>query len=146
MLVLPETFTAADLRVGLTAEFLRDVTEQDVLDFSDNSGDRNPLHVDEEYASGTNYGGRIVHGAFQVGLASAMIGMHLPGKSVLLGSVHARFPSPLRYPNRVRVNGEITAWNAASRSGRLRVTVVELGSGTIAADISLGFTFHEDRK
>ena len=84
--VFPEAkvFAAEDLRVGLRAEFEREISEADILAFAANSGDANPLHVDAAYASGTAYGGRLVHGAFQVGLASALIGMHLPGRSVLL--------------------------------------------------------------
>src|SRR5712691_9261447 len=71
--------SADEITVGLTAQFERAVTEQDILAFADNSGDHNPLHVDAGYAAGTNHGGRIAHGAFQVSLASAMIGMYLPG-------------------------------------------------------------------
>lgn len=65
------------------------------------SGDANPLHVDSEYACQSNFAGRVVHGAFQVALASALIGMRLPGRNVLLGSANAKFPAPLYYPCRV---------------------------------------------
>jgi NAD(P)-dependent dehydrogenase (short-subunit alcohol dehydrogenase family)/acyl dehydratase len=132
-----------ELRVGLAAEFEREVAEADVLAFAANSGDANPLHVDADYARGTAYGGRIVHGAFQVGLASALIGMHLPGRHVLLASVAARFPAPLYFPCRVRVRGEITAWNSETRAGQLKVTVVETARQTPTAEVVLGFTLHE---
>jgi NAD(P)-dependent dehydrogenase (short-subunit alcohol dehydrogenase family) len=110
------------------------------------SGDANPLHVDAEYAAGSNFGGPIVHGAFQVGLASALIGMHLPGRHVLLGSVTARFPVPLYYPCRVIVSGEMTSWNLAARAGSIRVTVVDAKSQNTTADIHVNFTLHERRK
>lgn len=136
-------FTAADLRVGLSAEFEREITETDILTFAANSGDVNPLHVDAVYAQGTTYGARLVHGAFQVGLASALIGMHLPGKYVLLASIGARFPAPLYFPGRVRVRGEITAWNAESRAGQIKVTVVETSRQVPTAEIVIGFTLLE---
>src|SRR4051812_43027103 len=107
----PSTWHPGELRVGLRAEFERDVAEADILDFARNSGDCNPLHVDADYARSSNFGGRIAHGAFQVGLASALLGMRLPGRLVLLGSVNARFPSPLFFPCRVVVRGEVTAWD-----------------------------------
>ena len=138
-------FSADEIAIGLTAQFDRAVTEQDILAFADNSGDHNPLHVDATYAAATNYGGRIAHGAFQVGLASAMIGMHLPGRRVLLSSVQARFPSPLKFPSRVRVRGQIVAWNRSTRAGRLAVTVTEMGCELVTAEIGMGFTLHEDR-
>src|SRR5690606_19772935 len=95
-----------ELRVGLSAEFTRDITAEDVLGFARLSGDSNPLHVDAAYASTTNYGRPIVHGALQISIASAMIGMHLPGLRVVLGGVRSRFPAPLHYPTRVHVHGE----------------------------------------
>lgn len=142
----PRVYAASQLRVGLSDEFERDVSESDVLDFARISGDFNPLHVDAAYAQGSNYGARIVHGAFQVGLASAFIGMVLPGLSVLLGSVNARFPAPLFYPCRVVVRGEIVAWNASQQSGSLKVIVLEAVRRTPVAEISMGFTLHEQRE
>jgi NAD(P)-dependent dehydrogenase (short-subunit alcohol dehydrogenase family)/acyl dehydratase len=141
----PAVFAAEDLRVGLAARFEREISEADVRDFARMSGDANPLHIDAEYAAGSNFGGPIVHGAFQVGLASAFIGMHLPGRNVLLGSVSARFPAPLYYPCRVTVSGEVASWNLAARAGSIRVTVQEAKSQTTSADIHLNFTLHEQR-
>lgn len=141
----PRVFTADDLRNGLEAEFERDITAADVAAFADLSHDWNPLHVDEAYAAQTNYSGRIVHGAFQVALASAMAGMYLPGRQVVVASFLCRFPAPLHYPSRVRVRGEITAWVPQSASGTLRVRVVELASLTLTSEIHVGFGLHDAR-
>jgi 3-oxoacyl-[acyl-carrier protein] reductase len=137
-----KTFAAEDLRIGLTAEFERDVTETDINAFAVNSGDANPLHVDAAYAESTAYGRRLAHGAFQVGLASALIGMHLPGRRVLLSNLSARFPAPLYFPSRVRVRGEISAWQPDARNGQLRVTVVDTSRQIPTAEITLAFTLH----
>jgi len=135
----PKIIAAGDLRVGLTAEYEREIEESDVLGFATNSGDFNPLHVDSAFAQHSRYSQRIVHGAFQIGLASALIGMHLPGRDVLLGSVNARFLAPLYFPSRIRVSGEITAWNVASRAGSVRVTVSDLASFAPASEITMAF-------
>mgnify|MGYP001282407411 FL=1 len=102
-------YRAQELRTGLKVSYEREIREEDVLSFARLSGDSNPLHVDADYARESNYRGRIVHGAFQVGLASALLGMHLPGKNVLLGSINSRFPAPLYFPTRAKVSGEITS-------------------------------------
>lgn len=97
MVLVSSEFTdrgGSSLSVGLAADFERDLSEEDVLSFARDSGDWNPIHVDADYALIRNSRGRIVHGAFQVGLASALLGMHLPGNNVLLGSINARFISP----------------------------------------------------
>src|SRR5687767_6141256 len=96
----PEDLGPGDLRAGLTATFEREIAAADVAAFAALSGDHNPLHLDEEYARGTNFGRPIVHGAFQLSLASALAGMYLPGKQVVLGSMRSRFPAPLHYPGR----------------------------------------------
>lgn len=142
----PRIHTAADLHVGQVAEFEREITVEDIAAFAELSRDRNPLHVDVEYARHTNYEERIVHGAFQVGLASAMTGMYLPGRDVVVGSFQCRFPAPLYYPSRVLVQGEIITWVAGTTSGVLRVRVLEAGSRNLTAEIHVGFSLHEARK
>ena len=144
---MPEAalYSAEDLRTGLKVAYDREITEEDVLAFARLSGDLNPLHVDAGYARATNYEGRIVHGAFQVALASALLGMNLPGKKVLLGSITSRFPAPLYFPGVVTVSGEITAWNLTSLGGQLRVTIQERRSLMTTAEVFMGFTLHEQR-
>lgn len=137
---------AAELRVGLSESFERDLSQEDVLAFAALSGDQNPLHVDAAYASQTNYQRPIVHGALQVALASAMAGMHLPGRNVVLGAVRSRFPSPLYYPCRVVVLGEIVTWFPAARSGMLRVRVQDSATSTLTAEVHMAFGLHESRR
>jgi NAD(P)-dependent dehydrogenase (short-subunit alcohol dehydrogenase family)/acyl dehydratase len=137
---------AEQLRVGLRADFEREISEADVLAFAEQSGDGNPLHVDSDYARASNYQGRIVHGAFQVALASALVGMHLPGRRVLLGAINARFPAPLYFPCRVCVGGEITAWDRSLNAGQVRVVVRQAASQTPTAEIVMSFTLHETRQ
>jgi NAD(P)-dependent dehydrogenase (short-subunit alcohol dehydrogenase family)/acyl dehydratase len=141
----PKILSADDLRVGLTAEYEREIAEADVFGFAANSGDFNPLHVDSTFAHNSRYSQRIVHGAFQIGLASALIGMHLPGRDVLLGSVNARFLAPLYFPSRVRVSGEIVAWNAASRAGSVRITISDLASFAPVSEITMAFTLQTEQ-
>jgi 3-oxoacyl-[acyl-carrier protein] reductase len=134
------------LYIGQKFVFNRDVNEADVSGFAKLSEDFNPLHIDVDYAKESNYQGRIVHGAFQVGFASAMLGMHLPGQRALLGSINCRFPAPLYYPCSVKVAGEITSWNLENKSGNLKVVVQKLEELTPTAEIQMGFSLHEIRE
>lgn len=140
-----QIYSAHDLRAGLRVAYELEIHEEDILSFARLTGDHNPLHVDADYARTSNYQGRIAHGAFQVGLASALLGMHLPGKKVLLGTINSRFPSPLYFPSRVKIAGEIAAWNAQTLSGQLKVVVQEATSLTTTAEVFMGFTLHEER-
>ena len=60
------------------------VTDKDRIDFSKISGDKNPLHVNDKYASKTEYRKCILHGAFSAGLVSKLAGMYLPGEKCVL--------------------------------------------------------------
>ncbi len=131
-----------DLHVGKKAQFEVDVDEKAIQLYAESSGDYNPLHIDEEYANTTRFGNRIAHGAFQVGLASRMAGMHLPGLRALVTNIQASFPAPLQYPSRVKVKGELTVWNPGFQSGRLKV-LVETQQSQVTAEIHVTFTLHE---
>lgn len=136
---------ASEIKVGLKSSFEKRVTAEDVENFANLSGDYNPLHTDESYAGQTNYRRPIVHGAFQIGLASTMVGMHLPGRNVVVGSMRSRFPSPLFFPSTVTVQGEITAWLPQAGNGTVRVRVVETSQSVLTAEIHVGFSLHENR-
>jgi 3-oxoacyl-[acyl-carrier protein] reductase len=135
----PRGFDPADLKMGLQAAFERRIGAEDIAAFAALSGDHNPIHVDAEYARTTSYERVIAHGAFQVALASTMAGMYLPGRNVVIGLYHSRFPAPLFVPAVVRVQGEILNWVPSANTGVLRVTVVELERSTLTADIRANF-------
>jgi acyl dehydratase len=51
----------------------RTVTESDIVNFAGLSGDFAPLHIDEEYAKKTVFGGRILHGVGILTLCNGLI-------------------------------------------------------------------------
>jgi acyl dehydratase len=57
-------------------------------------GDRSPLHVDEEYARVSGFGGRVMHGATFHGFLSHFVGMHFPGRRSLLLSANLNYHRP----------------------------------------------------
>ena len=68
-----------DLTVGKFSERMHTVEEADIEAFAAVSGDRNPVHLDEVYASATQFKGRIAHGMLSAAYISAVLGMDLPG-------------------------------------------------------------------
>ncbi|HEX3246834.1 MAG TPA: MaoC/PaaZ C-terminal domain-containing protein, partial [Chloroflexota bacterium] len=56
MMTIIEPIGPLGLRVGQTAERVKTVTEADVRAFAEITGDYNPLHFDEEFASKTRFG------------------------------------------------------------------------------------------
>ena len=64
-----------DLSVGMRETLMKAVMDDDVIAFADLSGDRNPIHLSEHFASKTRFGERIVHGLYTASLISTVIGM-----------------------------------------------------------------------
>jgi len=50
----------------------RTVTESDIVQFANLSGDHNPLHMDEEFAKKTLFGKRIAHGLLGLSISSGL--------------------------------------------------------------------------
>jgi 3-hydroxybutyryl-CoA dehydratase len=55
----------------------------------------NPLHVDEEFAAGTPFGRRVLHGMLTASIFSTMVGMLLPGTGAIYRSQTIRFLLPV---------------------------------------------------
>lgn len=116
-----------DLYVGQTASVSRTVSEADILMFAGVSGDTNPVHLDEEFAASTLFGGRIAHGMLSAGLFSAVFGTRLPGPGCIYLSQSLRFKAP------VKIGDTVVA----------RVTVKELKSEKRRALFSTACTVGE---
>lgn len=84
-----------DLKIGMSATFSRTITETDLRNFSGVSGDTNPMHLNEEYASTTVFGSCIVHGMLTASLISAVIGTKLPGPGCIYLTQTLKFTAPV---------------------------------------------------
>ncbi|WP_076431209.1 MaoC family dehydratase [Haladaptatus litoreus] len=72
-----------NIALGDTVKFTKTLTDTDIGAFAQASGDTNPLHLDDEFAMQTRFGGRIVHGTLVSGLISAALA-RLPGLTIYL--------------------------------------------------------------
>src|SRR5205823_5472706 len=68
-----------DLKIGQHASLMRTVMDSDLHLFAAVSGDNNPIHISDDFASKTKFGQRIAHGMFTASLISALLGTRLPG-------------------------------------------------------------------
>ena len=58
-------------------------TQEDVDTFAQVTGDTNPIHLDEEYASKSIFKKRVVHGALSNSIFSKVFGTITPGKGTI---------------------------------------------------------------
>jgi len=95
-------FTFDELTIGQSATFTKACTEETIKTFAIASGDNNPVHLDEEFASQTQFGGRIAHGLWTGSLISAAVATRLPGPgSIYLGQ-------SLKFRRPVKIGDELT--------------------------------------
>ncbi len=62
-----------EIQVGDRASLTRVITADMVRDFAELSGDRNPLHLNDEFASRMRWHRRLAHGALSNALVSAAL-------------------------------------------------------------------------
>ena len=96
-----------DLAVGQSATLGKTITEADILLFAGVSGDTNPAHMDEEYASQTMFKGRIAHGMLSGAVISALFGTRFPGPGCIYVSQTLRFKAPVRIGDTLRARVEV---------------------------------------
>lgn len=113
------TVYVEDIEIGMKRGLRKEITDQDIELFAKVSTDRNPVHLDDDYAKGTMFKGRIAHGMLTAGLISAVIGEQLPGHGTVYLGQSLKFLAPVR-PGDV-VDVEVTA--TAIDLPRRRVTL-----------------------
>jgi 3-hydroxybutyryl-CoA dehydratase len=101
-------YSLEDLSVGMSAAYEHIVTENDVVQFADISGDRNPVHLDEAYALTTRFKGRIVHGMLSASFLSTTIAARLPGPGTIYLTQNLSFRAPVRIGDKVEARVTVT--------------------------------------
>ena len=133
------TICIEDMEIGMTRYLQKQVTDRDIELFAEVSTDRNPGHLDEQYAQDTIFEGRIAHGILTASLISAVIGEQLPGHGAVYLSQSLKFMAPVRPGDMVHAEVKVTAIDHARRRVTLEThcavgdTVVLKGEALVLA-------------
>ncbi len=110
-----------EMEVGMAAETSMVVSAEKIDTFAELSGDFNPIHVDEEFAKTTMFGGRVAHGALSASLISAILGNDLPGPGAIFVELNMRFRRPAMLGDEITARAEVKEIN--ERTGRVKMKV-----------------------
>lgn len=78
------------------APVVKQLSQEQIARYADASGDHNPIHVDEEFARGTPFGGTIAHGMLVLASISEMMAAAFGEAWLTGGRLRVRFRAPAR--------------------------------------------------
>ncbi len=115
--------TYAQIEVGEIAEFSKTFSETDIYLYAGISGDFNPAHINEAFASQTHFKTRIAHGMLSAGLLSAVIGTQLPGPGSIYMQQTLTFLVPVYVGDTIRARVEVIE-KMEKKKVRLKTTCI----------------------
>ncbi|HHP7235326.1 MAG TPA: MaoC family dehydratase [Desulfobacterales bacterium] len=111
-----------ELEIGQSARFSKTVTESDIYLYAGISGDFNPAHVNEDYASRTFFKTRIAHGMLSASFISTVIGTLLPGPGSIYLRQEVNFLAPVKIGDTVTATAEVVEIDKEKKKVRLNTT------------------------
>lgn len=120
-------------KVGEKAERTRDVSSRDIELFTAISGDRNPLHYDEDFARSTRFGEIIVQGGITSAILNAVVAEDLPGPGSVFLHVDWSFKAPVRPGDQITGVVEVLKVRDDKPITELKTSVVR-GDGTVVLE------------
>lgn len=113
----PRGLRYAQVRLGDRYRRSLSITAQHLDDGARLIGDFNPLHVDEDFARASRFGGRILHGVITSALMGAELGMVFAGTALGYLQHDARFLAPVRIGDRLDITWTVVALEDKPRHG-----------------------------
>lgn len=134
-----------DLQVGQSDHVAKTVTEADIILFAGISTDINSVHLDEEFAKTTPFGGRIAHGMLSASFISAALGARLPGPGTIYLGQNLRFKAPVRAGDTVKATVTITEIIPEKKRIKLDTVCTVGGKVVIEGDATVMFPSRNDQ-
>jgi acyl dehydratase len=127
--------------VGQRASRSLTLTDRHVSAFAELSGDYNPLHFDEAFASRTKFGRLVVQGGLTTGLLHALVAMDLPGPGSVFLSQDWKFTAPVFIGDTITASAEVLSVHPSKPVTELKVQITR-DDGTIVLDgVAWCYTF-----
>lgn len=125
-------FRYCDIHIGQRAEFTVVITDNMMMQFTEISGDTNPVHLDDDYATSLNYKRRVVYGMLTSAFYSTLVGTYLPGQHALLHGMELTFHRPAYIGEELRVVGEVMYKNDAYRQIEIKAYITNPDNNKIS--------------
>lgn len=125
---------------GATAKRKKPVSKQDISLYTEITGDRNPLHYDEELAKRSLFGGLIVQGGVTSGMLNALVAEELPGPGTVFLGMELKFVKAVYVGDTITGHVEITSVRADKPICTLSVSVTNQKGETCLSGTATTYT------
>ena len=119
----PSEYSFDEIELGMQKSFKVSISENMLDVFGRDTGDYNPLHMNEKYASSTSFKKRVCSGMFLSSFFSRLVGMYLPGKHALHMSQSLNFVNPCFIGETITVEGKVIDKSTATKIIKLETTI-----------------------
>ncbi|MBQ3862891.1 MAG: MaoC family dehydratase [Schwartzia sp.] len=116
----------------------KEITQAMICEYADAADDHNPLHIDEDFAKTTSYGGTIAHGMLSMAFIQELMVRNFGVDYLTRGAIEVSFTAPVRPGDMIETNGKVTAFDA--ETGKAAVQVIcqnQSGEKVLSAKCSL---------
>ena len=104
-----------EIQIDMRATYSHTVTDADVKSFAELSGDNNPLHLNDEFATNSKFGARIAHGMYLASFFPALMGNQITGPGSVYVSQNLRFKKPVYLGDTVVAEVIVSSINVTKR-------------------------------
>src|SRR4051812_26343782 len=130
--------------VGQRAERSLTLTASHVATFAQLTGDYNPLHFEEEFASRTKFGRLVVQGGLTTGLLHALVAMDMPGPGTVFLSQNWKFTAPVYIDDTITAAAEVLSVHATKPVTQLGIRVTRQTGEVVLEGEAWCYTFSPD--
>ena len=120
-------------KVGQFSERTRTTKMSDIHSFTEMTGDKNPVHYDEELAKKTPFGKLIVQGGVTTGLLNACVAEDLPGPGTVFLSTELKFLKAVGVGEELTARVEIESLRDDKPICKLKTTIID-SAGDLCVD------------
>lgn len=133
-----------DLQEGQMASRTMFVGAEQIELYAQLTGDRNPLHFDQEFAAGTKFGRLVAQGGITTGLLHALVAMDLPGPGTVFLNQNWQFTAPVYIGDTITAEVEILKVHATKPVTHLSVRISQQDGEMVLEGEAWCYTFAPD--
>lgn len=133
-----------EIQKGMKSEKVYQITPEVYGGFTDIFGDKNILHVNDDYAVSHGFNAKVMHGAILNGFISHFVGMEFPCKNTIIQSVHISFKHPNFINDRLKIETVVDQKSDAVKTIILKMTITNLSQQYVAAKAKVQIGFLEE--